>query len=137
MSEDLFHALEAAVPDPEKALLEPADGGHVSYGEAFGCRPVSPTCSLRKASSPATGSPCRSTSPGRWSALYLATLRAGAVYLPLNTGYTPAEIAYFLGDAEAKLFVCRPERPGRPATVAADDAGVARARRSATTAAAR
>ncbi len=35
MSDDLFHALEAAVPDPEKTLLELADGGHVSYGEAF------------------------------------------------------------------------------------------------------
>jgi malonyl-CoA/methylmalonyl-CoA synthetase len=40
--------------------------------------------------------------------LYLACLRAGAVYVPLNTGYTPSEIAYFVADAEPKLFVCRP-----------------------------
>ncbi|TDB04276.1 malonate--CoA ligase [Halomonas marinisediminis] len=40
--------------------------------------------------------------------LYLATLRIGAVYLPLNTGYTGDEIRYFLGDAEPALFVCRP-----------------------------
>ncbi|WP_046079457.1 malonate--CoA ligase [Halomonas sp. HG01] len=40
--------------------------------------------------------------------LYLATLRAGAVYLPLNTGYTFDEIRYFLSDAEPALFVCRP-----------------------------
>ena len=32
--------------------------------------------------------------------LYLACLRAGAVYLPLNTGYTLAELDYFFGDAE-------------------------------------
>ena len=32
--------------------------------------------------------------------LYLGGLRAGAVYLPLNTAYTPAELEYFLGDAE-------------------------------------
>ena len=32
--------------------------------------------------------------------LYLATLRAGYVFLPLNTGYTLAEIEYFLSDAE-------------------------------------
>src|SRR4029079_4056133 len=37
--------------------------------------------------------------------LYLACLRAGAVFLPLNTGYTPAEIAYFVQDAEPRLFV--------------------------------
>lgn len=41
--------------------------------------------------------------------LYLATLRIGAVFLPLNTAYTAAEIDYFLGDAEPRLFVCRPE----------------------------
>ena len=40
--------------------------------------------------------------------LYLATLRIGAVYVPLNTGYRHAEIAYFVGDAEPRLFVCDP-----------------------------
>ncbi len=40
--------------------------------------------------------------------LYLACLRAGAVYLPLNTAYTLAEMDYFLGDAEPKLVVCDP-----------------------------
>ncbi|MCA0975490.1 malonyl-CoA synthase [Halomonas denitrificans] len=39
--------------------------------------------------------------------LYLASLKVGAVYLPLNTGYTSEEIRYFLGDAEPALFVCR------------------------------
>ena len=39
-------------------------------------------------------------------ALYLACLKAGLVYLPLNTAYTAPEIAYFLGDAEPGLFVC-------------------------------
>lgn len=41
--------------------------------------------------------------------LYLACLRMGAVYLPLNTAYTGEEVAYFLGDAEPALFVCRPQ----------------------------
>ena len=39
-------------------------------------------------------------------ALYLACLKVGAVYVPLNTAYTPSEVAYFLGDAEPALFVC-------------------------------
>jgi malonyl-CoA/methylmalonyl-CoA synthetase len=42
--------------------------------------------------------------------LYLACLKAGAAYLPLNTAYTPAEIGYFLADAEPALFVCDPAR---------------------------
>jgi malonyl-CoA/methylmalonyl-CoA synthetase len=42
-------------------------------------------------------------------ALYLACLRAGAIFVPLNTAYTPAEVRYFLSDAAPRLFVCRPE----------------------------
>ncbi len=38
--------------------------------------------------------------------LYLAVLRAGFVYLPLNNAYRHAEIAYFLGDAEPAVMVC-------------------------------
>ncbi len=41
-------------------------------------------------------------------ALYLACLRAGLVYLPLNTGYRKAELAYFFGDAEPRIIVCAP-----------------------------
>ncbi|MFI4935975.1 MAG: DUF429 domain-containing protein [Caulobacterales bacterium] len=40
--------------------------------------------------------------------LYLASVRVGAVYLPLNTDYTLAELAYFIGDAEPALIVCDP-----------------------------
>ncbi|KRE18278.1 malonyl-CoA synthase [Bosea sp. Root381] len=42
--------------------------------------------------------------------LYLGTVRAGGVFLPLNTAYTPAEIEYFLGDAEPAVFVCDPAK---------------------------
>jgi malonyl-CoA/methylmalonyl-CoA synthetase len=40
--------------------------------------------------------------------LYVATVRAGAAFLPLNTGYTPSEIEYFLTDAGPRVFVCDP-----------------------------
>lgn len=36
--------------------------------------------------------------------LYLASLRAGLIYVPLNTAYTAAELAYFVEDAEPKLI---------------------------------
>ena len=38
--------------------------------------------------------------------LYLAVLRAGFVYLPLNTAYQSSEIAYFIGNAEPSVVVC-------------------------------
>lgn len=40
--------------------------------------------------------------------LYLATLRAGLVYLPLNTAYLEGEVGYFLEDAEPAVVVCAP-----------------------------
>ncbi len=42
--------------------------------------------------------------------LYLACVRAGAVFLPLNTAYTLPELEYFLGDAEPALVVVSPDR---------------------------
>ena len=56
--------------------------------------------------------------------LYLGCARAGAVFLPLNTAYTPAEIEYFLTDAEPTVFVCDPARKDSLAG-AADAANVA------------
>lgn len=41
--------------------------------------------------------------------LYLACLRAGAIFLPLNSAYTEAELAYFIDDAEPRLVVCHPD----------------------------
>jgi malonyl-CoA/methylmalonyl-CoA synthetase len=41
--------------------------------------------------------------------LYFASMRAGAIYLPLNVDYTESELAYFIEDAEPVLAVCRPQ----------------------------
>jgi malonyl-CoA/methylmalonyl-CoA synthetase len=40
-------------------------------------------------------------------ALYLGCLRVGAIFVPLNTAYTAAEVDYFLADSEPRLFVTR------------------------------
>jgi malonyl-CoA/methylmalonyl-CoA synthetase len=41
--------------------------------------------------------------------LYLATLRSGHVFLPLNTAYQSAEVAYFIENAEPAVVVCSPK----------------------------
>ena len=64
-------------------------------------------------------------------ALYLGTLRLGAAYVPLNIAYTRTEVAYFLGDAEPRVFVCLPGMEPEPdkargadvLTLAADGSG--------------
>lgn len=50
--------------------------------------------------------------------LYLATLRAGYVFLPLNTAYQSAEIAYFIGNAEPAVVVCSGSNFGWISTLA-------------------
>ena len=39
-------------------------------------------------------------------ALYVATVQAGGVFVPLNTAYTREEVAYFVGDAAPRIIVC-------------------------------
>ncbi|MEL6642970.1 MAG: malonyl-CoA synthase [Pseudomonadota bacterium] len=55
-------------------------------------------------------------------AIYAACIKAGVVFLPLNTAYTPRELAYFVGDSGAALFVCDP-RDEEALTDIADGAG--------------
>ena len=43
-------------------------------------------------------------------ALYVATLKAGGVYIPLNTSYTMAELDYFIGDAEPSIIILSTDR---------------------------
>ncbi|MEM9044187.1 MAG: malonyl-CoA synthase [Pseudomonadota bacterium] len=41
-------------------------------------------------------------------AIYAACIQAGLIFLPLNTAYTPAEVDYFVDNAEARLLICDP-----------------------------
>jgi malonyl-CoA/methylmalonyl-CoA synthetase len=51
---------------------------------------------------------------------YLACLRAGVAYLPLNTAYQRGELSYFLSDAQPRLMVCRPHSEAEVRGLAAD-----------------
>ncbi|MCC0069266.1 MAG: malonyl-CoA synthase [Rhodobacteraceae bacterium] len=57
-------------------------------------------------------------------AVIAGAIRAGIVFLPLNTAYTPAEISYFVADAGARLLLC----DGRTETALAPVAAAAGAR---------
>ena len=53
-------------------------------------------------------------------ALIFGCIQAGIVFLPLNTGYTADEIAYFVENSGAKLLVCDPANATQLAPIAAD-----------------
>ena len=52
-------------------------------------------------------------------ALYAACAAAGVVFLPLNTGYTVEEMAYFIEDSGARLVIASPGRDAGLAPIAA------------------
>lgn len=124
MSENhLFAAIRAAVPSPEKPLALLADGSGVTYGDMLALSGQIAGLLVARGVKPGDRVAVQAEKSWPCLALYLATLRAGAVYLPLNTGYTLNEVRYFLGDAEPALFVCRPEVAAEAGALA-DELGV-------------
>ncbi len=53
-------------------------------------------------------------------ALYLACLRTGAIFVPLNTAYTPSEVDHFVEDAEPRLVVLASDMAGPNASFLSD-----------------
>jgi acyl-CoA synthetase (AMP-forming)/AMP-acid ligase II len=109
MTNHLFGAIEAAIPGRDRTLIELANGARVSYGEVFALVARLAGHLARRGVVPGDRVAVQVEKSWQALALYLACLRAGAVYLPLNTAYPLAELEYFLADSEPKLVVCRPE----------------------------
>lgn len=110
MSNHLFDALTAFIPDPEKVFLETGDGNRLTYRGML-ARSAQYAGALQKLGvKPGDRVAVQAEKTPDALMLYLGTIRAGGVFLPLNTAYTPAEIAYFVGDAEPAVFVCDPAK---------------------------
>ncbi|MFK4503694.1 malonyl-CoA/methylmalonyl-CoA synthetase [Bradyrhizobium japonicum] len=116
---NLFSRLFDGLDDPKRLAVETQDGAHISYGDL-----------IARAGQMANVLVARGVKPGDRVAvqveksvanivLYLATVRAGAVYLPLNTAYTLNELDYFIGDAEPSLVICDPSKAEGLAPIAA------------------
>ncbi|MFS8035360.1 malonate--CoA ligase [Xanthobacter sp. AM11] len=110
MSENhLFGAIRAAIPAPGKALALLADGRTQTYGDALALSARLAGLLVARGVKPGDRVAVQVEKSWPALALYLAAVRAGAVYLPLNTAYTLNEVEYFLTDAEPAVFVCRPQ----------------------------
>lgn len=116
---NLFSRLFDGLDDAKRLAVETHDGAPISYGDL-----------IARAGQMANVLVARGVKPGDRVAvqveksvanivLYLGTVRAGAVYLPLNTAYTLNELDYFIGDAEPSLVVCDPGKAEGLAPIAA------------------
>ncbi|MBZ9735408.1 malonyl-CoA synthase [Mesorhizobium sp. CA18] len=110
MTNHLFSAFRSRMPAPGRLLMETDDGRSITYGDM-----VAKSAQLAHALAQAGVEPgdrvaVQVEKSPEAMLLYLASLRTGAVFLPLNTAYTLPELDYFFRDAEPKLIVCDPDR---------------------------
>jgi malonyl-CoA/methylmalonyl-CoA synthetase len=105
----LFDAVSAAIPSAAKTLIELPDGKAISYGEVFALAEKLSSHLIQLGVTPGDRVAVQVEKSWQNLALYLGCVRAGAVFLPLNTAYPLAELEYFLGDAEPRVVICRPE----------------------------
>ena len=123
MAACLYDHFARRAPSSGKVFIETPDGRKVTYGDlAKGSARIANVLATRGVVAGDRVAVQVDKSPDA-ILLYLACLRAGAAFLPLNTAYTPAEIAYFLGDARPRVFVCEPQNRDKLLAVA-QSAGV-------------
>ena len=110
MSNHLFDLIRGRMPARDRLLIETSDGRRFTYGDALDLSGRMANRLVAIGVAPGDRVAVQVEKSPEAVILYLACVRAGAVYLPLNTAYTVAELDYFIGDAEPKLFVCAPNQ---------------------------
>jgi malonyl-CoA/methylmalonyl-CoA synthetase len=121
MADNLFQRFLRAT-DPDRVFVIPPGRPVITYREAFAAAARLAHVLAAHGVTPGDRVAVQVEKSSEALFLYLACLRVGAVYLPLNTGYTPTELAYFVGDAEPRLLVCSEKnRPKIAATLPATE----------------
>ena len=104
----LYDLIARRTPAPQKVFIETPEGRKITYADLHSGSARIANLLVARGVAPGDRVAVQVEKSPDAVMLYLACLRAGAVFLPLNTAYTPAEIEYFLGDAKPRVFVCDP-----------------------------
>jgi malonyl-CoA/methylmalonyl-CoA synthetase len=118
MNANLFSRLFGGIDDPNRPAIETIDGQRISYGELISRAGQMANVLVDRGVKPGDRVAAQTEKSVTGLVLYLATVRAGAVYLPLNTAYTLNELEYFITDAEPSLVVCDPSKAAGIGTIA-------------------
>jgi malonyl-CoA/methylmalonyl-CoA synthetase len=116
---NLFSRLFDGLDDPKRLAIETADGTRISYGDLIARSGQMANVLVERCVKPGDRVAVQVEKSVANIVLYLATVRAGAVYLPLNSAYTLNELDYFIGDAEPSVVVCDPAKAEGLAPIAA------------------
>ncbi len=109
MNHNLVSLVQARVSDPSKTFIEADDGRIFNYADAFKLASRFANTLVRLGVQPGDRVAVQLDKSPEALILYLGVVAAGGVYLPLNVGYTLAELEYFIGDAEPRVVVGRPK----------------------------
>ena len=107
---NLFSRLFDRLDDPNRLAIETHDGGRITYGDLIARTGQLANVLVARGVKPGDRVAAQTEKSVAGLVLYLATVRAGAVYLPLNTAYTLNELDYFITDAEPSVVVCDPSK---------------------------
>jgi malonyl-CoA/methylmalonyl-CoA synthetase len=107
---NLFSRLFDGLDDPKRLAIETHDGERISYGDLIARAGQTANVLVERGVKVGDRVAAQTEKSVAALVLYLATVRAGAVYLPLNTAYTLNELDYFITDAEPSLVVCDPSK---------------------------
>src|SRR6202162_3580666 len=110
MNANLFSRLFDALDDPSRLAIETPDGQRISYGDLISRAGQMANVLVSRGVKPGDRVAAQTEKSVPGLVLYLAAVRAGGVYLPLNTAYTLNELEYFITDAEPSLVVCDPSK---------------------------
>ncbi len=110
MNKNLYARIFAQIADPSALAIETLSGERISYADLAARTGRMANALAKLGLQPGDRLAAQVEKSAEAIVLYLATARAGGVFLPLNTGYTASEIEYFLGDAEPKIFVADPRK---------------------------
>jgi len=116
---NLFSRLFDGLDDQNRLAIETHDGGRISYGDLIARAGQIANVLVNRGVKPGDRVAAQTEKSVSGLVLYLATVRAGAVYLPLNTAYTLNELEYFITDAEPSLVVCDPAKAEGISAIAA------------------
>jgi malonyl-CoA/methylmalonyl-CoA synthetase len=119
MNANLFSRLFDKLDDASRLAIETPEGKHISYGDLIALAGQMANVLVARGVKPGDRVAAQTEKSVPGLVLYLATVRAGAVYLPLNTAYTLNELDYFITDAEPSLVVCDPSKAEGFAAIAA------------------
>jgi len=110
MNANLFSRLFDGLDDPDRLAIETIDGQRISYGDLIARAGQMANLLVSSGVKPGDRVAAQTEKSVPSLVLYLAVVRAGAVYLPLNTAYTLNELEYFITDAEPSMVVCDPAK---------------------------